>query len=135
MTETDNNITLDLLDGIVSTINNIKDLGIIAAQDYADETESLGVYSMAGGQVTNMFYDGRKEKTVLYQVAISTKRQIVANKVLFEIDKALSHASIQSSNGSYELNEIVPQPPKMEGRTEDGWYLFTMDITATIITE
>ncbi|MDV2633192.1 minor capsid protein [Lactococcus lactis] len=126
----------DFLECLTTSINDIPGLKMRAVMNYPDETESLGVYALPGGRISGGDMLGRVKMTLNFEIAIHTKSIEIANNTMWEISKALGDLSldIPSQNGSYEFESLEPEAPSLNERDEKGWYLFILDITATIIT-
>lgn len=129
-------MTNDFLECLTSAINDIPNLKMKAVMNYPDETENLGVYALPGGRISGGDMLGRVKMTLNFEIAIHTKSIELANNTMWEISKALGDLSldIPSKNESYEFESLEPEAPSLNDRDETGWYLFILDITATIIT-
>lgn len=129
-------MTNDFLECLTSTINSIPELQMQAVMNYPDESESLGVYALPGGRISGGDMLGRVKMTLNFEIAIHTKNIELANDTMWNISKALGDLAldIPSQNDSYEFESLEPEAPSLNDRDEKGWYLFILDLTATIIT-
>lgn len=129
-------MTNDFLECLRDKINAIPHLGLKAAMNYPDESESLGIFALPGGRISGGDMLGRVKMTLNFEIAIHTKNIQLANETMWEISKMLGDLTldIPSQNGSYEFETLEPEAPSLNDRDEKGWYLFILDLTATIIT-
>ena len=104
--------------------------------NYPDEDESLGVYALPGGRISGGDMLGRVKMTLNFEIAIHTKTLPLANDTMWKISQALGDLAltIPSKNGSYEFESLEPEAPSLNERDEKNWYLFILDVAATIIT-
>lgn len=82
------------------------------------------------------FFDGVKDQTLNYEFAMKSKDQEAIHKSLWLILNYLEELeTLKSADGSFEFREIeITNKPYINGEDEQGFYIFQIDITASITT-
>ena len=69
-----------------------------------------------------------------FEIVVKSKDQQKANTILWAINYALSAMTVQidSLNGSYEFLNLDVSKPFINDKDDQGFYIYMLDITATI---
>lgn len=118
---------------LVRFINNLG-LDLEARLDYFNEENDLVVNPTAGGKVDMLYMDGTKEISLPFEIAIKSKRNELANNLLWKIHDALSEwdLNIESGNNSYKFLKLQVDKPQVNGRDSQGFFVYTLAIVAKL---
>lgn len=113
---------------------NTLSLPIHCTLDYLDALESLVLYPLPGGKVDNVYMDGSRDVTLIFEFAVKSTDQQKASGCLWEINKALSEFDLvlPSQNGSYLFNNLTITQPSLNEKDGQGYYIYLQDITASL---
>lgn len=113
---------------------NTLDLGLKARIDYFNEKDDLVINLISGGRVEQLFMDGSQEISLPYEIAVKSKDNQRANAIIWTIHSYLSQFGIQlpSQNNSYQFLEIEIAKPSINGQDEQGFFIYTLNITAKL---
>lgn len=113
---------------------NTLSLPIHCTLDYLDALESLVLYPLPGGKVDNVYMDGSRDVTLIFEFAVKSVDQQKASECLWEINKALSEFDLDlpSQNGSYLFNNLTTTQPSLNEKDGQGYYIYLQDITASL---
>lgn len=113
---------------------NTLSLPIHCTLDYLDALESLVLYPLPGGKVDNVYMDGSRDVTLIFEFAVKSTDQQKACECLWEINKALSEfdLALPSQNGSYLFNNLATTQPSLNEKDGQGYYIYLQDITASL---
>lgn len=127
---------MDFIDQLNNSVNSIDSLPIKCVLGYLKTTDSLVLYPLAGGKVEQAFFDGVKDQTLNYEFAMKSKDQEAIQTSLWLIQNYLEELeTLESANGSFEFREIeITNKPYINSEDEQGFYIFQIDITASITT-
>ncbi|MBO0456189.1 minor capsid protein [Enterococcus hulanensis] len=127
---------MDFLDRLNDSINSIPNLPVKIKKGYLSEKESLAIYSLPGGRVTQRFYDGSKEETLNYEIGMKSEDGVKVETTLREISDFIENlAELKSRNGSFSFMNISIASKPFIGPTEtQDWFVFLLEIQAKIIT-
>lgn len=127
---------MDFLDRLNDSINSIPNLPVKIKKGYLSEKESLAIYSLPGGRVTQRFYDGSKEETLNYEIGMKSEDGVKVETTLREISDFIENlAELKSKNGSFSFMNISIASKPFIGPTEtQDWFVFLLEIQAKIIT-
>ena len=125
-----NNDFADVLKEYINTLS----LPIHCTLDYLDALESLVLYPLPGGKVDNVYMDGSRDVTLIFELAVKSTDQKKASECLWEINKALSEFDLDlpSQNGSYLFNNLTTTQPSLNEKDGQGHYIYLQDITASL---
>ena len=114
----------------VNTLN----LGLKARIDYFNEKDDLVINLISGGRVEQLFMDGSQEISLPYEIAVKSKDNQRANAIIWTIHSYLSQFGIQlpSLNNSYQFLEMEIAKPSVSGQDEQGFFIYTLTITAKL---
>lgn len=114
----------------VNTLN----LGLKARIDYFNERDDLVINLISGGRVEQLFMDGSQEISLPYEIAVKSKDNQRANAIIWTIHSYLSQFGIQlpSLNNSYQFLEMEIAKPSINGQDEQGFFIYTLTITAKL---
>lgn len=114
----------------VNTLN----LGLRARIDYFNEKDDLVINLISGGRVEQLFMDGSQEISLPYEIAVKSKDNQRANAIIWTIHSYLSQFGIQlpSQNNSYQFLEMEIAKPSVSGQDEQGFFIYTLTITAKL---
>lgn len=127
---------MDFLDRLNDSINSISNLPVKIKKGYLSEKESLAIYSLPGGRVTQRFYDGSKEETLNYEIGMKSEDGSKVETTLREISDFIENlAELKSKEGSFSFMNISIASKPFIGPTEtQDWFVFLLEIQAKIIT-
>lgn len=127
---------MDFLDRLNDSINSISNLPVKIKKGYLSEKESLAIYSLPGGRVTQRFYDGSKEETLNYEIGMKSEDGSKVETTLREISDFIENlAELKSKDGSFSFMNISIASKPFIGPTEtQDWFVFLLEIQAKIIT-
>lgn len=125
-----NNDFADVLKEYINTLS----LPIHCTLDYLDALESLVLYPLPGGKVDNVYMDGSRDVTLIFELAVKSTDQKKASECLWEINKALSEFDLDlpSQNGSYLFNNLTTTQPSLNEKDGQGYFIYLQDITASL---
>lgn len=114
----------------VNTLN----LGLKARIDYFNEKDDLVINLISGGRVEQLFMDGSQEISLPYEIAVKSKDNQRANAIIWTIHSYLSQFGIQlpSLNNSYQFLEMEIAKPSVSGQDEQGFFIYTLTLTAKL---
>lgn len=114
----------------VNTLN----LGLKARIDYFNEKDDLVINLISGGRVKQLFMDGSQEISLPYEIAVKSKDNQRANAIIWTIHSYLSQFGIQlpSQNNSYQFLEMEIAKPSVSGQDEQGFFIYTLTLTAKL---
>ena len=123
----------DFIEALAEFLNALG-LPLQARLDYLSEHEDLVIYSLPGGQVVGEDMAGTQTVRLPFEIVVKSKDQQKANAILWAINYALSAMNVQidSLNGSYEFLNLDVSKPFINDKDEQGFYIYVLDITATI---
>jgi len=127
---------MDFIERLNDSVNSIEDLPIKCKLGYLKPTESLVLYPLVGGKVEQEFYDGVKDQALNYEFAMKSKDQEAINITLWLIQNFLEELEeLKSNDGSFEFRKIeIANKPYINDEDEQGYYIFLIDVTASITT-
>lgn len=114
----------------VNTLN----LGLKARIDYFNEKDDLVINLISGGRVEQLYMDNSQEISLPYEIAVKSKDNQRANAIIWTIHSYLSQFGIQlpSLNNSYQFLEMEIAKPSVSGQDEQGFFIYTLTITAKL---
>lgn len=126
---------MDFIERLITAIRELN-LSITTKIGNVGTTESAGIYSMPGGQVTKRYMDGMKEEVLNFEYVIKSKNEELANNQLWQISDFLEQLDdLPSSNGSYDFEQIsITSKPAQSQADEQGFYYWVVDFTVQLTT-
>lgn len=99
-----------------------------------EQKDIVCLYPLPGSQTVEQYFDGTKEREMLYEVGFRTNDQQKANEVLWKITEYLdSFAKIESENDSFSFNSLeVSEMPFISEMDMDGLNTFLLDLKVNI---
>lgn len=116
---------------------NTLGLSYVCKLGYLETTDSLVVYPLPGGRTIREFYDGIKDKQLIFEFAIKTKSNLQAYNALNQIGRSLEAVgTLDSSNDSYEMDKsiMVGSEPNLVNINEQGYYTYLLTIQVELTT-
>lgn len=116
---------------------NTLDLPYLCKLGYLEANESLVVYPLPGGRTIMEFYNGVKDKQLLFEFAVKSKSNLKAYNALNQIGRALeSITRIDSLNGSYEMDKgiNVGSEANLVSQDEQGYFIYVLTIQVELTT-
>ena len=117
-------------------LNHIKklNLAIPARLDYLGEHEDLVIYPLPGGKVEAEDMAGTQTVSLPFEIAIKSQDQSLTNATLWLINTSLSQLDLDlpSLNQSYEFLGLEVTKPFLNDLDEQGFYIYQLDITASL---
>ena len=129
------NENFDFIERLVDELNRLNVFTAPAKAGFITTRECLRVYPLPGGKEITTWMDGSKEMELPFEVAIKTKNNALANSTLWEVYQSLENDGLEipSLNGSYEFEELKLSTPSLNDVDKEGWYIYLLDLTATLI--
>lgn len=127
---------MDFIDRLKDEINSVPNLPLRLTKGYLTDKESLVLYPLPGGQVTQEFYDGIKDQELNYEIAMKSKDGDKTETTLWLISDFVENIKkITSSDNSFEFNGlIITSKPFINQADEQGWFVFLFDLQANLTT-
>ena len=100
-----------------------------------EETESLSVMAMPGGEET-VYFDGTRDKHLNIQINVKSRNQLNCIDSLAKIARVLENLpenAIESENGSFYFESIsITSPVSIVAQDEQGFFIYALSISAKI---
>lgn len=127
---------MDFLERLKDSINESAMAPMHLTVGYLTADESVVISELPGGQVSKEYYDGIKEETLNYEIAIKTKDQAKAHGTLWNIQTYLERLTdIQSGNNSFEFEKLnMTNKPFLSNADEEGFFFYVLDFSAVLTT-
>ncbi|MDN6589859.1 MAG: minor capsid protein [Lactobacillus sp.] len=99
-----------------------------------EQKDIVCLYPLPGSQTVEQYFDGTKEREMLYEIGFRTNDQQKANEVLWKITEYLdTFAKIESENDSFSFNSLeVSEMPFISEMDIDGLNTFLLDLKVNI---
>lgn len=99
-----------------------------------EQKDIVCLYPLPGSQTVEQYFDGTKEREMLYEIGFRTNDQQKANEVLWKITEYLdSFAKIESENDSFSFNSLeVSEMPFISEMDIDGLNTFLLDLKVNV---
>lgn len=113
---------------------NSLDIPLTARIDYFEEKDDLVLNAIPGGRVEEVFMDGTREVVLPYEIAVKSLNNQLANDIIWSIQTALSDfdLTLDSQNGSYTFLNLDVEKPSVNGKDEQNYFIYTLNLTAKI---
>lgn len=100
-----------------------------------EETESLSVMAMPGGEET-VYFDGTRDKNLNIQINAKSRNQLDCIDSLAKVARVLENLdenTIKSENNSFYFESIsVTSPVSIVAQDEQGFFIYALSISARI---
>ena len=125
-----NNDFSEVLRDFINTLN----LSLTCRLDYLAEKEDLVLYPLPGGKILKEYMDGKKDISLIFEVAIKTLDHQRTSSILWTINHALANFDLElpSKNNSYQFRGLEVSQPFLNDRDDQGFYIYMLDVTAEI---
>lgn len=122
---------------LLDHINAIPELGLHARLDYfKDDVDDLVVNSIPGGTIDKEYYDGTREVSLPFEIAVKSKSNQLASDIIWLINGNLSEFDLElpSTDNSYTFMSLDVGKPGINGQDEQKFFVYTLQLTAKIET-
>ena len=125
---------MDLYERLSDSVNSIDSLPFPFSKGFLDGEDTLCVYPLAGSRTTVEYFDGTKEREMLYEIGFKTKNQQLANRTLWLVSEHLEQlSSLISSDGSFLFGQSeVSEMPFVSEQDAKGITTYLLDLKVTI---
>ncbi|MCK1213192.1 capsid protein [Streptococcus uberis] len=120
---------------LLDHINAIPELGLHARLDYfKDDVDDLVVNSIPGGTIDKEYYDGTREVSLPFEIAVKSKSNQLASDIIWLINGNLSEFDLElpSTDNSYTFMSLDVGKPGINGQDEQKFFVYTLQLTAKI---
>jgi hypothetical protein len=102
--------------------------------DYFNESDDLVINLISGGKVEQLYMDGSQEISLPFEIAVKSQDNQKANSIMWTIHAALSEFNLQlpSLNGSYQFLSLEVGKPAINGRDEQDFFIYTLNIISKL---
>ena len=128
---------MDFIERLNQSVNTIPNLPLKCVLGYLPpKAEAFVLYPLAGGQVTQEFFDGTKDQELNFEFAMKSQDQQKISNALWLVQNYLEELSeLNSSDGSFDFDSTsITNKPFINQLDEIGTYIFLVDIKAKITT-
>lgn len=120
---------------LLDHINAIPELGLHARLDYfKDDVDDLVVNSIPGGTIDKEYYDGTREVSLPFEIAVKSKSNQLASDIIWLINGNLSEFDLElpSTDNSYTFMSLDVGKPGINGQDEQNFFVYTLQLKAKI---
>lgn len=120
---------------LLDHINAIPDLGLHARLDYfKDDVDDLVVNSIPGGTIDKEYFDGTREISLPFEIAVKSKSNQLASDIIWLINGDLSEFDLElpSTDKSYNFMTLEVGKPGINGQDEQKFFVYTLQLKAKI---
>lgn len=119
---------------LLTHINNIPGLILKGRIDYFKREGDDLVVNALSGSIDKEYMDGTREVSLTFEIAIRSKSNQFANDVIWLINGNLSDFEIDlpSTDDSYIFLSLDVEKPGINGKDEQGYFIYTMQLAARI---
>lgn len=120
---------------LLDHINAIPDLGLHARLDYfKDDVDDLVLNSIPGGTIDKEYFDGTREVSLPFEIAVKSKSNQFASDIIWLINGDLSEFEIElpSTDQSYNFMSLEVGKPGINGQDEQKFFVYTLQLKAKI---
>lgn len=129
---------MDLLERLVSTINQTPNLPIQCKLGYLTAADSLSLYPLPGSRVLDEDYAGNQQWQMNYEVGFRTKDQSKANSTLWLVSQALdvlTDEDLVSTNSSFEFESLtINGQPSITKQDTQGYTTYQLSFSVIVNT-
>ncbi|WP_283572518.1 minor capsid protein [Streptococcus agalactiae] len=120
---------------LLDHINAIPDLGLHARLDYfKDDVDDLVLNSIPGGTIDKEYFDGTREISLPFEIAVKSKSNQTASDIIWLINGDLSEFDLElpSTDQSYNFMALEVGKPGINGQDEQKFFVYTLQLKAKI---
>ncbi|HHJ8779154.1 TPA: minor capsid protein [Streptococcus pyogenes] len=120
---------------LLKHINSFDRLPLKARLDYFNEDEDdLVINAIPGGTIDKEFMDGTREVSLPFEIAVKSKSNKKASDTIWFLNGELSAFDIDlpSTDNSYTFLSLSVEKPGINGRDEQGFFVYTLQLTAKL---
>lgn len=124
---------IDFQEVLCDFVNSLN-LPLEARLDYFNEKDDLVINLISGGRVVQLFMDSTQEISLPFEIAVKSQDNQKANSIMWTIHAALSEFNLQlpSLNGSYQFLSLEVGKPAINGRDEQDFFIYTLNIISKL---
>lgn len=114
---------------LLDHINAIPDLGLHARLDYfKDDVDDLVLNSIPGGTIDKEYFDGTREISLPFEIAVKSKSNQTASDIIWLINGDLSEFDLElpSTDQSYNFMSLEVGKPGINGQDEQKFFVYTL---------
>lgn len=120
---------------LLKHINSFDRLPLKARLDYFNEDEDdLVINAIPGGTIDKEFMDGTREVSLPFELAVKSRTNKKASDIIWFLNGELSAFDIDlpSTDNSYTFLSLSVDKPGINGRDEQGFFVYTLQLTAKL---
>ncbi len=120
---------------LLKHINSFDRLPLKARLDYFNEDEDdLVINAIPGGTIDKEFMDGTREVSLPFEIAVKSRSNKKASDIIWFLNGELSAFDIDlpSTDNSYTFLSLSVEKPGINGRDEQGFFVYTLQLTAKL---
>lgn len=120
---------------LLKHINSFDRLPLKARLDYFNEDEDdLVINAIPGGTIDKEFMDGTREVSLPFEIAVKSRTSKKASDIIWFLNGELSAFDIDlpSTDNSYTFLSLSVEKPGINGRDEQGFFVYTLQLTAKL---
>lgn len=120
---------------LLKHINSFDRLPLKARLDYFNEDEDdLVINAIPGGTIDKEFMDGTREVSLPFEIAVKSRTNKKASDIIWFLNGELSAFDIDlpSTDNSYTFLTLSVEKPGINGRDEQGFFVYTLQLTAKL---
>ncbi|SES18162.1 minor capsid protein [Streptococcus gallolyticus] len=120
---------------LLNYVNSFEELPLKARLDYFNESEDdLVINALPGGTIDREFMDGAREVSLPFEIAVKCKSNKKASDIIWFLNGELSDLGIElpSTDDSYIFLTLSVDKPGINGRDEQGYFVYTLQLTAKL---
>lgn len=120
---------------LLNHINAIPNLGLHARLDYfKDDVDDLVLNSIPGGTIDKEFFDGTREVSLPFEIAVKSRSNQLASDIIWLINGDLSEFDLElpSTDQSYNFMSLEVGKPGINGQDEQKFFVYTLQLKAKI---
>jgi hypothetical protein len=120
---------------LLKHINSFDRLPLKARLDYFKEDEDdLVINAIPGGTIEKEYMDGTREVSLPFEIAVKSKTNKKASDIIWFLNGELSAFDIDlpSTDNSYTFLSLTVEKPGINGRDEQGFFVYTLQLTAKL---
>lgn len=125
---------MDLLNRIVDSINGMANVLPSIRKGYLGAEESFVIYPIPGSRTTAEYFDGEKDVSLNYEIAMKSKDGNKITDTLWAIQTALEDLeSLNSLDQSFQFDSLqITNKPYINQIDDRGWLVFLLDISVNV---
>ena len=120
---------------LLDYVNSFKELPLKARLDYFNEDgDDLVINAIPGGTIDREFMDGTREVSLPFEIAVKSKSNEKASNIIWFLNGELSAFDVDllSTDNSYTFLGLSVEKPGINGRDEQGYFVYTLQLTAKL---